>query len=364
MKAQDIISFLEGWAPPSLQESYDNSGLIVGDPNTEVTGILINLDCTEAVVDEAIASNCNMVVAHHPIVFQGLKRFNGSNYVERTVIKAIKNDVLVYAIHTNLDNVSSGVNRMIGEKLGLENLKILAPRSGVLCKLVTYIPTEHLEAVRQAIFDAGAGHIGNYDQCSFNLDGTGTFRGGDGADPFVGEVGKFQQESEVRFETILPTYLKGKVLTALLSAHPYEEVAFDIYPLSNSWNEVGSGMLGELAEPMTRADFLNHVKDRLDVPALRFTECSHQTIRKVAFCGGSGSFLIGAAKAKNADVFITSDIKYHQFFDGEDELMLVDIGHHENEQFTSDLIHAKLKENFPTFAVRLSDTSTNPIKYL
>ncbi len=364
MQAKEIIRVLEEWAPPSLQESYDNSGLIVGDPNTEVTGILVNLDCIEEVIDEAIRCNCNMIVAHHPIVFQGLKRFNGKNYVERTVIKAIKNDILIYAIHTNLDHVKNGVNMMIGKKLGLKNLKILAPKSDLLCKLVTYAPTDHAESIRQAIFNAGAGHIGEYDQCSFNLNGKGTFRGSEDSDPFVGEAGKQHVEDEVRIETIMPTFVRSQVLKALLSAHPYEEVAFDIYKLDNSWNEVGSGMLGELDEPMGISKFLEHVKESMNVPALRYTESGKKTVQRIAFCGGSGSFLINVARSKKADVFITSDIKYHQFFDGENELVLVDIGHHENEQFTSDMISAKLKEKFPTFAVRLSETPTNPIKYL
>ncbi|MFT4682399.1 MAG: dinuclear metal center YbgI/SA1388 family protein, partial [Flavobacteriales bacterium] len=296
MQAKEIIRVLEEWAPPSLQESYDNSGLIVGNPNTEVTGILVNLDCIEEVVDEAISTGCNMIVAHHPIVFQGLKRFNGKNYVERTVIKAIKNDILIYAIHTNLDHVKDGVNKMIGEKLGLKNLKILAPKSGMLCKLVTYVPTDHAKQVRQAIFNAGAGHIGEYDQCSFNLTGQGTFRGSENSKPFAGEAGKPHTEDEIRIETIMPTYVKSQVLKALLSAHPYEEVPFDVYSLENSWNEVGSGMIGELNEPVSTSGFLGHVKTAMKVPALRFTESQHKTIQKVAFCGGSGSFLINAAK--------------------------------------------------------------------
>ena len=364
MQAEKIIHVLEEWAPPSLQESYDNSGLIVGNPKTEVTGILVNLDCIEEVVDEAISSGCNMIIAHHPIVFKGLKRFNGKNYVERTVIKAIKNDILIYAIHTNLDHVKDGVNKMIGEKLGLNNLKILAPKSGILCKLVTYVPSDHAEPVRQAIFNAGAGHIGAYDQCSFNLNGKGTFRGNETSDPFVGEPGKVHIEDEIRVETIMPAFVKSQVLKALLSTHPYEEVAFDIYQLENAWNEVGSGMIGDLNEPMRKTDFLKEVKRAMNAPALRFTESDNKTIQKVAFCGGSGGFLINTAKSKQADVFITSDIKYHQFFEGEKDMILVDIGHHESEQFTSDLICAKLKEKFPTFVVRLSDTPTNPIKYL
>ena len=364
MKASEIINFLEEWAPPSLQESYDNSGLIVGDRNAEVTGILVSLDCIESTVEEALSTGCNMVIAHHPIVFGGLKRFNGSNYVERTVIKAIKNDVLIYAIHTNLDNVQTGVNRMIGEKLGLKNLKILQPKKGLLKKVVTFCPIDHAEKVRSAMFEAGAGKIGEYDSCSFNLDGTGTFRGSENTNPHVGEPGKLHSESEVRVETIIPSHLQKAVLKAMQEAHPYEEVAYDIYPLENQWNEVGSGMIGELDSAMSASDFLGHIKSSMNVPALRHTEVLKDSIKKVAFCGGSGSFLINAAKGKGADVFITSDIKYHQFFDADGRIVLVDIGHYENEQFTCDLIAEKLKGNFPTFAVRLSETSTNPIKYV
>lgn len=363
MKASEIINFLEEWAPPSLQESYDNSGLIVGDRNTEVTGVLISLDCIESTLDEAISTGCNMVIAHHPIVFGGLKRFNGGNYVERTVIKAIKNDVLIYAIHTNLDNVQTGVNRMIGERLGLQNLKILQPKKGLLKKVVTFCPTDHAEKVRNAMFEAGAGKIGEYDSCSFNLSGTGTFRGSDNTNPHVGEPEELHSEAEVRIETIIPNHLQKAVLKAMQEAHPYEEVAYDMYPLENQWNEVGSGMIGELASPMASKDFFSHVKSNLEVPALRHTKVLSDNIQKVAFCGGSGSFLIETAKAKGADVFITSDIKYHQFFDADGRILLVDIGHYENEQFTCDLIAEKLKGKFPTFAVRLSETSTNPIKY-
>lgn len=363
MKASEIINFLEEWAPPSLQESYDNSGLIVGEGNTEVTGVLISLDCIESTLDEAISTGCNMVIAHHPIVFGGLKRFNGSNYVERTVIKAIKNDVLIYAIHTNLDNVQTGVNRMIGKKLDLQNLKILQPKKGLLKKVVTFCPTDHAEKVRNAMFEAGAGKIGEYDSCSFNLSGTGTFRGSDNTNPHVGEPGKLHSEAEMRIETIIPDHLQKAVLKAMQEAHPYEEVAYDIYPLENQWNEVGSGMIGELDSPMASKDFFGHIRSNLEVPALRHTEVLKENIQKVAFCGGSGSFLIETAKAKGADVFITSDIKYHQFFDADGRILLVDIGHYENEQFTCDLIAEKLKGKFPTFAVRLSETSTNPIKY-
>lgn len=364
MKASEIINFLEKWAPPSLQESYDNSGLIVGDRNSEVRGVVVSLDCIESTVEEAISTGCNMVIAHHPIVFGGLKRFNGSNYVERTVIKAIKNDVLIYAIHTNLDNVQTGVNRMIGKKLGLKNLKILQPKKGLLKKVVTFCPTDHAEKVRAAMFEAGAGRIGEYDMCSFNLDGTGTFRGSENTNPHVGEPGKLHSEAEVRIETIIPTHVLKTVLRAMQEAHPYEEVAYDIYPLENLWNEVGSGMIGELDSAMAISDFFNHLKSSMEVPALRHTRILKDHIKKVAFCGGSGSFLIDTAKAKGADVFITSDIKYHQFFDADGKIVLVDIGHYENEQFTCDLIAEKLKGKFPTFAVRLSETSTNPIKYV
>lgn len=364
MQVKDIVNYLATVAPPAYQESYDNSGLIVGDPNMEVTSALLCLDSTEAIIDEAIQRGCQMVIAHHPIVFGGLKRFTGSNYVERTVIKAIKHDIAIYAIHTNLDNVQHGVNAKISELLGLTNTRILAPKDNLLRKLVTFVPTAQAEQVRSALFEAGAGHIGNYSETSYNLSGKGTFKANEGADPFVGAKGERHTEPEERIETIFEAVHERAVVAALLQAHPYEEVAYDIYPITNTLSTVGSGMVGELTEAMDAKDFLLHVKDKLQAPMLRYTDLLGKPIKKVAVCGGSGSFLLNAAKRAGADIFVTADYKYHQFFDAENEIIIADIGHYESEQFTPQLIADVLKKKFSNFAFLLADTSTNPVNYI
>lgn len=364
MKASEVIDFLELLAPPSLQESYDNSGLLVGDPSTEITGIMVSLDCTEDVLEDAISQGCNLIISHHPIVFGGLKRFNGSNYVQRTVMKAIKNDLLLYAIHTNLDNVLDGVNGKIAKQLGLVNTRILQPKKGLLKKVVTYCPISHAEIVRNAMCDAGAGNIGNYDQCSFNTNGTGTFRGNDQTTPFVGLKGEIHREDEVRIETIVADYSVKNVLKAMRSAHPYEEVAFDIHPLENVWKEVGSGMIGDLTEEMDALEFLRSLKTSMKTDCVRYTLPHKKNVKRIAVCGGSGSFLVGNALAAGADVLITADFKYHQFFDAEDRLIIADIGHYESEQFTIQLLADKLAHKFITFAPRLTRVRTNPINYL
>ncbi len=364
MKIRDVIKSLEELAPPSLQESYDNSTLIVGDKNATVEKVLLTLDCTEEVVEEAKAKGCNLIVAHHPIVFSGLKSLTGKNYIERTVIKAIKNDIAIYAIHTNLDNVQKGVNSKIAEKLDLVNTAILSPKAGYLTKLTFFCPIQDSPKVREAIFEAGAGQIGEYDACSFNLKGEGTFRAGENTNPHVGEKGNLHTEEEQRVEVILPTYLEGKVVQALKAAHPYEEVAYDLYPLKNSWGQVGSGMIGELKEEMDMVDFLKSLKDKLNTPLIRHTKAHQQTVKKVALCGGAGSFLLNAAKAKEADVFITGDFKYHQFFDAEDQIVIADVGHYESEQFTPELLKDYLEKLDLDIELNLSGVSTNPIHYL
>jgi dinuclear metal center YbgI/SA1388 family protein len=364
MKASEVIEFLERLAPPSLQESYDNSGLLVGDPNTEVTGIMVSLDCTEDVLEDALSQDCNLIVSHHPIVFGGLKRFNGSNYVQRTVMKAIKNDLLLYAIHTNLDNVLDGVNGKIAERLGLTKTRILQPKTGHLKKVVTYCPVSHAETVRAAMCDAGAGSIGNYDQCSFNINGTGTFRGNEKTTPYVGEKGKIHAENEVRIETIVADHLVSGVLKAIRNAHPYEEVAFDIHPMENTWKEVGSGIIGELPVETDALEFLSSLKTSMKTDCVRYTLPHKKKVKRIAVCGGSGSFILSKAIAAGADVLITADFKYHQFFDAEDRLIIADIGHYESEQFTMQFLADKLAHKFVTFAPRLTRVRTNPINYL
>lgn len=363
MQIKDMISFLEELAPRSLQESYDNSGLLVGNANAELTKALVSLDITEDVVEEAVAKGCEMIIAHHPIIFGGLKSLTGKNYVERTVMAAIKNDVALYAIHTNLDNVHTGVNRMIGEKLGVNTMQILAPKNGLLKKLVVFVPAEEKDAVLEAMFKAGAGKVGEYDECSFQIDGTGTFRGSENSNPTIGEKGVRENAKEVRLEFILESYRLPKVLRAMIEAHPYEEVAHDIYSLDNSHQQIGSGMVGMLQEPMYAMDFLKMVKDVFG-GTVRYTNLMKDEVQKIAWCGGSGSFLLPQAKAAGADVFLTSDFKYHQFFDAENEIIIADIGHYENEQFTKELLFQSIKEKFPNFALLLTETYTNPINYL
>jgi dinuclear metal center YbgI/SA1388 family protein len=363
MKISEIIAHLEEWAPPSLQESYDNSGLIVGSPLTDVTGVLVALDCTEAIVEEAIAKNCNLIVAHHPIVFSGLKKFNGKNYVERTVIAAIKNNIAIYAIHTNLDNVHTGVNAKIAAQLGLKNTRVLAPKTGLLKKFVTFCPADSADKVREALWAAGAGYIGNYDKVSYNLEGHGTYRGNENSNPVIGEKGKFMREPEERIEMIYPSHIEGKLLAALRASHPYEEIAYDLYPMANAWQQVGSGMIGELAVPLGQDEFLGLVKTMLKAQVIRFTPIPGKQVSKVAICGGSGSFLLKDAISAGADAFVTADFKYHQFFDGEGRILIADIGHFESEQFTIDLLVDRLKGIILTFAVLKTEIVTNPINY-
>ncbi len=362
-KIKEIARFLESFAPLKLQESYDNAGLILGNPDWEVHGVLISLDVTEAVIEEAIQQKCNLIVAHHPLVFSGLKKITGKNYVERTVLNAIKNDIAVYAAHTNLDSVSEGVNRKICEKLGLENCKVLQPAEGLLKKLVTFVPVDHADSVREAVFSAGAGNIGNYDSCSFNMHGQGTFRGNDSTKPFVGEKGKHHYEDEIRFETIFPSYLQETIINTLLQIHPYEEVAYDIYPLENSFEQVGMGMIGTIPMEMNELDFLKQLKDIFKSGTIRHTALTGKKVHKVAVCGGAGSFLLKRAISAGADFFVSGDFKYHQFFDAENKLVIADVGHFESEQFTKELFYELLTKNFSKFAVRLSEVNTNPVFY-
>jgi len=362
-KIKNITSFFENLAPLRLQESYDNAGLIVGDFNADIDSVLVTLDVTEEVVEEAIQLKAGLIVAHHPIVFSGLKKITGKNYVERTLLKAIKNDIAIYAAHTNLDSVEGGVNSKICEKIGLKDCKILQPSGGQLKKLVTFIPTEHADKVRKVVFAAGAGNIGNYDSCGFNAKGEGTFRSNENANPFVGEKGKIHEEKEIRFETIFPSYMQGKVISALLNAHPYEEVAYDIYSLENKYEKVGMGMIGTLQEEINETEFLQHLKSTFNTGIIKHTALTNKTVKRVAVCGGSGSFLLNQAIAANADFFVSGDFKYHQFFDAENKIVVADIGHFESEQFTKELFYELLTKNFPKFAVHLSEVNTNPVFY-
>ena len=364
MKLKEITDCIEQIAPLAYQESYDNSGLICGNPDMDITAALICIDSTEEVIDEAIAKGCNLVIAHHPIVFSGIKKFTGKNYVERTLIKAIKNDIAIYSAHTNLDNVYNGVNAKIAEKLGLSDCSVLLPKTGLLKKLIVFCPEAAAEKVRKALFEAGAGHIGNYDECSFNSHGTGTFKAGAGSNPFVGTVGTQHQEQEVKIETIYPAHLESTLLKVLFNTHPYEEVAYDCIALSNKNERIGSGMIGELATETDAMAFLTHLKKVMKAGGIRYTPLNNKKIKKVAVCGGSGSFLLEEAIKKGADVFVTADFKYHQFFDAESRIVIADIGHYESEQYTTEIFYEILKKKFNTFALLISNVNTNPINYL
>jgi dinuclear metal center YbgI/SA1388 family protein len=363
MKVKDIIKELEEFAPLCLQESYDNAGLIVGNPDMEVRAVLCTVDITAEIIEEALGLNANMIVAHHPLIFGNLKALTGNTYADSLVIKAIKNDLAIYASHTNLDNIAEGVNHTISQKLGLINTRILSPAKGLLFKLVTFVPSDHANSLREALFAAGAGHIGNYDSCSYNLEGRGTFRGNEKTNPYVGEKGILHQENEVRIETIVPKPLLNQVIDALTSVHPYEEAAYDIYPLENRYSKVGSGMVGEFSDALSHKEFMTLLGKVFHIPVIRYSGTEKQEYKRIALCGGSGSFLTGKAAGAKADAFLTADIKYHQFFETPDNLLICDIGHYESEQFTKEIFYSLLTKKFSTFAVHLSSIVTNPIKY-
>lgn len=363
MKIKELIAPLERWAPRSLQEDYDNSGLHLGDPEAEVNSALICLDCTEAVVEEAFRHGCSLIISHHPLIFRGLKSLAGKGYVERTLLAAIRHGIALYAIHTNLDNVLDGVNSEIAARIGLEKLRVLDPRPAQLRKLVVFAPNSHADMVRDALFSAGAGQVGAYDECSFNFAGTGTFRPGPGTNPFSGQQGIRSSDTEIRIEVIYHAPREAAILSAMRANHPYEEVAFDIQLLGNQLQGVGSGAIGELANPLAEKDFLAHLKQAFGLQVIRHTALLEKPIQKVAICGGSGAFLINKAKSAGADAYITGDVKYHEFFDADGRMLLADIGHYGSEQFTMHLIARRLGEVFPTFATRLAETVTDPIHH-
>ena len=367
VKLSDIINAIEQVAPPQLQENYDNSGLIVGAEDILIHKALIALDCTEEIIDEAISNECDLVIAHHPIVFSGMKKFNGKNYVERTIIKAIKNNIAIYACHTNLDNVlHNGVNKKIADKLGLSQCSILLPKMNTLSKLGVYIPKSHFNQVEKALFLAGAGQIGNYKDCGFSFEGLGTFTPTQGANPYVGELEQRSEEVEIRLEVVFPNYLKGQILAAMNVTHPYEEVAYDIVQLENARNDIGSGLVGYLPEEQTLEQWVGYLKNKMEIDTIKLTRLKKEgvTIKKIGICGGAGSFLIKQAKALGCDAFVSSDIKYHEFFDGEGELLICDIGHYESEKYTSEIFKEVLSEKFPKFATLFAQIITNPVYYI
>lgn len=364
LKIRHITDILENIAPLQLQESYDNSGLLIGSAEEEIDKLLITLDVTEEVIDEAIDKSCGMIIAHHPLIFGGIKRLTGSDLTERLVVKSIKNNIAIYAIHTNLDNVSNGVNEILTKKLNLINTKILSPKKSGLYKIAVYCPISHLGVLQDAMFNSGSGHIGNYDSCSYYSEGKGTFRALDGTNPYVGKQGELHTENEYRLETIVSEYNLHKTINAMLKAHPYEEPAYDIYKLENSPADIGSGMIGELKIPLDIKEYLQFVKTALGAQNLKHNSLINKKVKKVAICGGSGSFLIQSAARQNADVFITADIKYHDFFEYQGKMTIVDAGHYETEQPVKELIYEILKEKFPNFALQISEKSKNPVMFL
>lgn len=364
MLVKDVINCLEELAPLHYAEDFDNVGLLVGDKQTEVSGVLVTLDTLESVVEEAIEKKCNLIVSFHPIIFKGLKKITGKSYVERTVLKAIKNDIAIYAIHTALDNALKGVNDIICNTLELTNKKILIPQKGTIKKLTTYVPTKDAEVLRTALFKSGAGNIGNYDNCSFNTEGKGTYRGNENSNPQVGNKGELHEENETQISVTFNKHLETKLLNTLFKQHPYEEVAFEVTKLDNYNQNIGIGMVGELEHSQNTEDFLQYVKEKMKVSCIRHSKLIREKIKKVAVLGGSGSFAISAAKAAGADILITSDLKYHDFFSAENDIILADIGHYESEQFTKTFLVDYLSKKITNFAVVLSTTNTNPVKYL
>lgn len=363
MKIQEVCNYMEAWAPLEWQESYDNAGLIIGDPHQLVKGILVSFDCTEEIVDEAIEKNCNLIIAHHPILFKSLKKINGKNYVEKTIIKALKHDIALYASHTNLDHAPKGVSYILAEKLKLNQIKVLDPFKESLKSLVFFVDENHEEQVSKALFKAGAGNIGNYTDCKFVGKGWGHFTPNDAANPTIGEKNIPEKVKEKRVELIFPKHLETSIIQALKVNHPYEEVAYYIQTLDNIWQDVGAGAIGELPKEMEPEEFFSYVKKTLGLKMIRLTKNKKEKIKKVAVCGGAGSFLIEKAKKAGADVFLTGDLKYHEFFDGENQLILGDIGHFESEIFIKDAIHLYLSKKFSNFAVLNSERNTNPVHY-
>ncbi len=363
MLIKNVIDIIEAQIPLQYAEDFDNVGLLVGNPDMPLKGVLITHDTLEAVVDEAIAKGLNLIVSFHPIIFSGLKSLTGQNYVERVVMKAVKNDIAIYAVHTALDNQYFGVSGILANHLGLQNQQVLIPQTDTLRQLVTYAPVADAEKVRQALFDAGAGKIGNYEECSFNVAGTGTFKPVGGAQPYVGEVGKRHHEKEERISVIFSKHLQSKVLKALFESHPYEEVAYEVLTLLNKNQEIGLGIIGELEQSVSESGYLQFLKDTLQLSCIRHSALRGKPVKKVAILGGSGSFAIDAAKRAGADVYITADLKYHDFYQGDRLMLLADIGHFESEQFTKLFLFELLTKKIRNFAVALSEINTNPINY-
>ena len=363
MKLKELVNYLESMVPTAFQESYDNSGIQVGEHGQAVDSVLLSLDVTEEIIDEAITRGCQMVISHHPLIFKPLKHLSGKTATEKIILKAVLNNISVYSMHTNLDTVRGGVSYRLAEKMKLRNIKPLMPLDSKLLKLVVFVPLDHAENVRDAVFNAGAGFLGNYDRCSYNIHGRGTFRAGPGTDPFAGEQGSDHIEEEIRIETVLPEYLKSRVVSAMINAHPYEEVAYDLYRIENNMPGTGLGVVGELKKELTEAGIVEMLGEIFEAKGIRHTAFTGKKIKKVALMGGSGGNYIGKAISSGADVFATADIKYHSYFEAGNDILLVDIGHYESEKPALEIIHELITKKFPKFAVRFSNINTNPVNY-
>jgi len=363
IKIKDIIGTLELMAPLSYAEHFDNVGLLVGNSEEDVYGVLVCHDALETVIDEAVSKKCNMIVCFHPILFTPIKKITGKNYVERALIKAIKNDIAIYAVHTALDNHQEGINNMLCRHLKIKDAKILIPKQNHLKKLVTYTLPTNVDAVRMALFRAGAGNIGHYSHCSFGSTGMGTYMGNENSNPVLGTPGALIYTEEVKIEVVFEHHLEHKILQALFKNHIYEEVAYEVYAMQNDYQNVGLGMVGMLEYPMDELHFLQGVKEVMKTGIIRHSRFLNKPIQKVAVLGGSGSFAIKNAIAAKADAFVTADLKYHQFYEAEDQLVLADIGHFESERYIKNDIVDFLIKKIPNFVVLLSEENTNPVKY-
>ncbi len=359
----EFTRWLEELIPPAFQEHYDNSGLQVGDPEALTDSVLLTVDVTEEVIAEAMEQGCNLIISHHPLIFAPLKRIAGGSETERCVASAVRAGIAIYSAHTSFDNVSWGVSRILAEKIGLTKIRVLAPLKGKLSKIVTFVPVSHAGNVREALFAAGAGHIGNYDRCSFSVSGDGTYRAGEGASPFAGHVGEDHSEPEVRIEAVMPSHLSAACVRALLAAHPYEEAAYDIVALENEYHGAGAGAIGTLPAPLTATALLEKLKELTGIPVIRYCGDPSRTVSSVAVCGGSGSDLISTAARAGADAFVTGDIKYHAFRQAPGNMIVADIGHYESEKFSLELLHGLINKKFPKFALRFSGIKTNPVNY-
>jgi len=363
MKLKELLLYLESVVPPAFQESYDNSGLQVGDEEDMVNSVLLSLDVTEEIVDEAESNGCRLVISHHPLIFHPLKKISGHTPVGRIIRKAILNNISIYSMHTNLDIINGGVSYRMAQKLGLRDTEVMIPLGDKLLKLVVFVPTSHADKVREAIFEAGAGYIGNYDRCSFNLTGEGTFRGGKDTSPYSGVQGKEQIEQEVRIETVLPDHIRSKVLKAMINSHPYQEVAYDLYRIENKMPGAGLGCVGNLDESITETKLLEILGEVFGSKCIKHTALRGKNIKRLALLGGSGGSFVGNAISSGADAFITADIKYHSFFDADNKILLADIGHYESEKPALEILHELITKKFPKFAVRFSEINTNPVNY-